>query len=179
MKKCPNQDCGYVRQPEDDKFYNQDECPQCRRLYSKSLEKLNETKKQSKKPETEEIETKKLDEKHEGNEPGSKRLMTPCPHCKEEMDIDASHCPHCGKSGGFYYQYVGGGAGCGMLIALTVLFIWVSSEITTDLTGSILLSTCCCSPLFWGVVLPSGLVGAGVGFIVGAVQKKKIKNGAA
>ena len=105
------------------------------------------------------------------------QILIECPFCKKEMDIDATHCPYCGKNGGFVHKYVWGygvlGSLAGFLISVTIL--WMTGDDTGFLDG-ISGGLCCCNPILWIVTLPLMFIGVLIGFIHAGILKKKIKN---
>lgn len=105
------------------------------------------------------------------------RIMHPCPFCKEPMDIDASRCPHCGKSGGFTYGYLVLWAVIGTIIGAAISMATITSDTKSDVdTGaSVWCTLCVCSPMFWIFVVPGMFIGAIIGSIHASLVKDKIK----
>ena len=105
-----------------------------------------------------------------------KRVETPCPFCKEPMDIDASHCPHCGKSGGFSFRYVMNWCTAGFLTGAVVGFaILASIDKPSSPFFDLVMPVCPCNPFFWVTVLPGLVVGGIAGSIHASIAKSKLK----
>lgn len=109
------------------------------------------------------------------------QIFIDCPFCKKDMDIDATHCPYCGKNGGFVYKYT---LGYGMLgglagFLISVALLWTTGDGMGSLEGilgGIFGGLCCCNPILWSVTLPLMFTGVVTGFIHAGILKKKIKS---
>jgi len=120
------------------------------------------------------LEQQNLSQLSNRKDMGPKRI--PCPHCKELMDIDADRCPHCGKSGGFSYQYTMGWGFLGTIVGI-LINIWIlsSGKEPVDIGTSAFCGACLCSPMFWIITLPAMCIGVIIGFIHASIDKNKVK----
>jgi predicted nucleic acid-binding Zn-ribbon protein len=89
MRRCPK--CGYVRQPEDDEIYGQDECPKCGTIYIKYQAYL------AQKQEEEQAKTRPPKEVQAETESVSQKT---CSKCGESFDphlfgVLPWNCPTC------------------------------------------------------------------------------------
>ena len=91
-----------------------------------------------------------------------------CPHCTKMMSIDATTCPHCGKTGGFSYNYMIAGMITGLIGSVLFFYITTGGE---DFFSSAMCGMCICNPIFWAFAIS----GAIIGWIAGEIKKNKIK----
>jgi hypothetical protein len=100
--------------------------------------------------------------------PPTRGRRTRCPFCREEMDINASRCPHCGKAGGFAHAYVTGWIAVGVFVGFIIAFVAIPPKDP----GGLIVSMCCGPYLVF--MIPFGLVGGVIGSIHAAIAKQKI-----
>jgi len=180
--KCPK--CGYERQPED--LASEHECPNCGVIYEKAKKALNElTELKEEKQKSNEKNTIKGNQNtnQSSKEPEQKEKIIKCPFCKENVNIEASVCPHCQKDIGLFtlserepLSFILGivFAFVGMLVSYLIHndFIREGIGVFADDSGCCL---CLTAPILFMVLFLIALYAIG-GFFVGVLIGKAYKH---
>ena len=96
-------------------------------------------------------------------------IYVQCAKCKRLMNIDATTCPFCKKSGGFAYSYTLIGGICGVIVSILIIYLTSGGK---DFFTSAICGACVLNPILWACTIVGTIAGA----IVGGIKKQKIKN---
>jgi hypothetical protein len=100
------------------------------------------------------------------------KIEIPCPFCKEAMDIEASTCPHCGKTGGFDYPYLMlWGLMAAAVATLINMVLFMAKDFDSRANALVRLTTYCCSPVPWIIIV----LGISVALIIGSSHADREK----